>query len=63
MMKDYQPSARTAIANGPAPEQDYMSPDAPPAPTEQPQNKQIEDPSATDEFDIDIPAFIRRKMR
>lgn len=61
---DYQPGARTAMANGPtpAPQQDFMEPEPPVMPIEQPQNKQIDDPSANDDFDIDIPAFIRRKM-
>ena len=62
---DYQPSARTTMETGPtpAPQQDFMEPKSPVTPIEQPQNKQIDDPSANDEFNIDIPAFIRRKMR
>lgn len=61
---DYQPAARTGLSNGPAPERDIMQSDTPPGgPQDVPQKKQIEDPSANDEFDIDIPAFIRRKMR
>ncbi|HXV27285.1 MAG TPA: cell division protein FtsZ [Candidatus Paceibacterota bacterium] len=71
---DYQPSARTVVAGGssPAPDTDYLRAERPsfqpaaapqrPNGGEQPR-RQIVDEKATDEFDIDIPAFIRRKMR
>lgn len=60
---DYQPMggpSGPASLSVPDTADDYLQPE-PSAP--EPQKKQIEDPSASDEFDIDIPAFIRRKMR
>jgi len=66
---DYQPGSHSAVPthqSTPHNGNDYLVPEPPsqPRPEEQLQpRKQIEDPSASDEFDIDIPAFIRRKMR
>jgi cell division protein FtsZ len=71
---DYQPNTQpvaTMAPNGSAPvrpDTDFLKADRPQTAAIPQENgvdrpREIEDPSANDDFDIDIPAFIRRKMR
>lgn len=65
-LNGHQPSARPTMATAAMSFLDGMA--ARPAVTEprvqeQPEKKEIVDPSVDQDFDIDIPAFIRRKMK